>query len=1069
MPRNRLSAFIFLNLLVPSLLLGQQKKFHRVQDENGRPYGVVNSIIQDRAGFLWFGSSEGLYRYDGQHFKTLHHEINETASLSNDYVVSLAEDSQGMLWISTTHGLNRYDPFQEQMTRFIMDDDSLGEGNNYILSLLVDSKDNVWWGTSNGLFRRDAETEEVIHFHPKTPEAYVPVSTIFGLYEDSRNRIWLGTSDGLVIMDPDSLELLRWYDQDYYNAFCSGGIWAFNLQEEEDGSMMVGTSTYGLINVKEQGDSLVFQRYHMESEPALSENYINHTARMSDGSIWIGTWNGGLNIYSEKGGKAAVEQVLFNPQRRDGGLPSNQVVCSYEDRSGVTWVSTKSGLVRVLPGHKEFQVVDHLNSNLDDPNVQSVLRDRQGYLWVGTRSGLGVLDPVSFREQDFHFELVEEDGAQGLLNDNIYDIEQDLQGRIWLATYRGVFYSQVDPGTRPFFKRYGEGDALPHSFVHSILTASDGHLWICTYGGLSRIEIDSQNPNSSPIIDFGMDPRDSLSLNNSCTYDCTEDRFGNPWVGTFNGLSKHLSDEEGGRFENHIYEHRPEDLPNSNVPCLKLSEDGELWIGTRSGLSRLNQDSKGNTLSFTNYGHESGFESVVINSIEEDDQGRFWVGTTSGLYLFDPAQTVIEGQEVLDVYRKNDGLSGNVCNPRSSFRDKDGFMFFGTSSGLSYFQPSAIGADSLVPQVVITQLSVLNEVQVPSSEPASILQESISYVRSIILSAEQHTFRLSFAALNYVDPSANRYRYRLRGFDERWLDSGTRSEVSYTNLAPGHYTFELMGSNSDGVWNQEPRRLDIEIRPPWYASRMAYVVYVLVIGLISYAVFRIRLDSKLRKIRQELEFEKVRQDERERIHERTASDFHDELGHRITKILMYSNLVQLDGQDPSKTKSYADILNSNARKLSQGVRDFIWAIDAKKGKVIHLVDRLDEFIQEISVDTDIAVRSSCSDRKRCADIELTADARRQLIFIFKEGVNNAVKHSECKNLHMNYSLKEDQLEIQLTDDGKGFDPHAQPSNYGLKSIQNRCDKMGFDLELDSKKGEGTVLKVVHKLEITHMG
>ncbi|MEM9051967.1 MAG: two-component regulator propeller domain-containing protein, partial [Bacteroidota bacterium] len=951
-------ALLLLFTLVINLVNAQIYQFQELSDDLGQPYGRVTDIEQDEDGFLWLGTHEGLLRYDGIKFHTIHHEIGNPNTLTTDIIYDIDLDSKGRVWCATPEGVSCYDPRSGDVLRIVDEGGEL----NYITCILADSDDNIWWGTVQGLFRLENGATQQAKLELDSLLNGWKIKTIYGLYQDKRGRVWIGGDDGVGYFDSPEGLTGKSFDGNAFSLISKIGVWGFNFLDGENGEMYIGTEGNGLVRFEEVGDSLKLKKWTTDTQPALTENYIARTIAMSDGKIWASTWTGGINVIEFQNDSIKVEELRVG--KGNSNLPSDQIFAMFEDRSGMIWISSERGLFRSMPQRRRFRSLNTRNSNLNDPEIKSLHVSSDGHLYVGTPKGLHIINTLDKSSAQNEFIILDKKSGVGLFNDDICGITEDRNGVLWVSTFGGVYYSQPHPGLAPKFKQVKYRDTPLHSFVYSVLPVDSNAYWLCTYGKIARLEVDSTTYDRKDIEVFDMNTESDSALCNATVYYALRDNYNQVWFQTFHGLSKYVSDRNGGTFENYFSNDSLNGLANNIVDCGLTTSDGRLFLGTFGGLCEVIQDEAGAVIEFKTYGRESGLSSAIIHSIEEDSNGNLWLGTSNGLHFMDLNST---DQERVISFNTEDGLPDNDLVSRSSTKGPDGTLYFGTRNGLISFNPSSFDLGSSVANIAFNAVT--------SSEQQLLKPKNGD---TLTMNASDQLVNLSFALTDFVNPRSHIYKYRLVGFDDHWSFGEWNKEVNYTNLDAGEYTFQVTGRNADGVWSNEPLELKIFMLPAWYETNGFKVLIILLVALILYTIYRIRVRNQLRKVTEQLKLEQARKDERQKIHERTANDFHDELGHRITKIQMYANLATLSGEDKSKLSEYTRKLTSNTRKLSQGVRDFIWAIDAKKGMVIHLIERLDEFLMEMIQDQDIDHQVYCPERDYWNQIELDADLRRQL-------------------------------------------------------------------------------------------
>ncbi len=818
--RDGYKAFVCL-LLAGSLagsLHAQQPplRFEHITTEQGLSQNSVNCIFQDRTGFLWIGTQDGLHKYDGYQFTVYRHNPDEPGSLSNDLVHAIYEDQAGALWIGTYGGgLNRFDRRTETFLPFKHSPgDSTSLSGDRVSSIYEDRAGALWVGTWNGLNRFDRETASFSPFtqdfdHPDNP----PVSNnivVRSIYEDETGLLWVGSEiGGLYRLDRDARTITVYRnDPDAPNSLSSNHVTA--LHEDRRGVLWIGTQRDGLKRFDKATGTATSYRHDTGDPSSLSADYVQAIYEDGAGALWVGTEGGGLNRFD----RATGAFTRYTNDRADPhSLSSNRVTSIFEDRSGVLWVGTYGGGLNKYHRERErFTLYRHdpANANsLNDYSVHSIFEDRAGVLWVGTwHGGLTRFDRAANRFTHYV------EGIDSLRHYSVRSIYEDATSTLWIGTDgRGLY--QFDR-TRQTFTPYlhpTEGEHLWKS-IWQIYEDRVGTLWIASNRGLGRIDGTTRR-----ITRYMNDPQ---GLTHNHVRAIAEDASGALWIGTRNGLNRF--DRETETFAR--YRHDPQDpgsLSDHDILSIHIDKTGTLWIGTQRGLNRLVATSETAAL-FRRYRTAGGLPNEVIYGILEDDAGRLWMSTNQGLSHFDPETETFRNYDV------SDGLQSQEFNRGAFFKSRRGELFFGGINGLNAFFPDSIRLNLHVPPVVITAVRKLDEAVVLKG--ASVPEIALSYADKYV--------SFEYAALDYANPSKHRYAYWLDGFDEAWIEAGARRLITYTNLDPGAYVFRVKGSNNDGIWNEEGAALRLTVHPPWWRAGWAYGMYVLLLigGIVAAARFQ---------------------------------------------------------------------------------------------------------------------------------------------------------------------------------------------------------------------------------------
>ena len=814
--------------------------FQRLSIEQGLSNAIVYGILQDRQGFMWFGTEDGLNRYDGYTFKVYKCEPNNPGSLSSPVVSSLYQDRHGFLWFSTRNkGITRFDPGTETFTHFQHDDQNPASlSSNYadISPIVEDDAGMIWIGTSGGgLNRFDPETQTFTHFRHKPAD---PNSLSNDLVQaiglatslDRKQLLWIGTNFGLNRFDPTTTSFTRYlHDESNPNSLVHNTVRVIYVDPAKN-VIWLGTPA-GLDRFDPETETFTHFQHDELNPNSLSHNNVRGIIADQDGTLWISTLGGGLNHFDPGSGR-------FTSYRNDPDNPfslsDDAIHPIYRDRHGSLWIGTwSSGVNRIDPQRKKFRLFQCRNG-LSHPTVYSIYPDRQGFVWIGTwGGGLNRFDPKA--ETFTHFQHRPAD-PQSLSHNAVSQIFEDRSGVLWVGTWGGGL-NRFDRATETFTRyQYDPQDpqSLSDNSVRGIAEDARGRLWIgTTNGGVNRFD-----PSSGTFVRYPYDPQKPGLLSSRNVWHVLYDTQGVLWVGTGNGLNRMEPDAEHFQWFKHDAAD-PGSISNDTVTTMFEDHSGTLWIGTAMGLNRMDRASG----RFQQYFEQDGLPGNRIESIAEDEQGHLWIGTTQGLSKFDPRTGVFRN------YDAEDGLQSNVFYHYAAARSPDGRMYFGGLNGFSMFAPEEITDNPVIPPVRFTDFRILGQ-SVRVGEH-SILRRGIDRTDSITLSHDQSVFTIEFSALNYTAPKKNRYAYQLQGFDKDWVQTDSSKRFAhYTNLDPGRYVFRVKGSNNDALWNDSGASVEIIILPPWWKTwwfhtTLIFLLLALVLGGHRYRLSALRARSRL--------------------------------------------------------------------------------------------------------------------------------------------------------------------------------------------------------------------------------
>ncbi len=781
-------------------------EFDHLSLEDGLSQATVSCMIQDSQGFMWFGTEDGLNRFDGYTFKVYRNIQDDPTSLTDSWVNAIYEDSQGFLWLGTEGGgLNRFDPKLQTFEHYQYDaNDSHSLSSNIVLSLYQDKTGILWVGTDGGGLNRFNRRQKKFtrYLHDPKQKNSLSHNKIWAIHEDRKGNIWLGTYGGLNKFNRNDESFTHYYHEpDNPNSLSNNTV--LSIYEDRAGFLWIGTEEGGLNKFDPRQKTFIRYQYDSKDPYSLSHNAVWAIFEDNEDTLWVGT-HGGLNKFNR-----TTEQFThyqhnpLNPK----SLSHNAVWSIYQDKSDVLWISTLGGLNKFTPKGKKFihYHQDPLNpdNSLSDNNVRAILETRDGMMWFGTYTG--GLNRFDRKTNQFRYYQHDPNDPDSLSNNNIRAIFEDYEGMLWIGTY-GSGLDKFDRKTQTF-THYTHDPQNPHSLgdnnVRAIIEDSNNVLWVGTYdGGLNQF-----NPETEQFIHYLKERDKGVSSNNvKVIY---EDNQGALWIGTHNGL-----DEFDPARQHFLHYERDPDkhksLSSNGILSIYQASDNAIWVGTLSGLNKLNRTEG----TFTHYHEQDGLANEVIYGILEDTQGYLWLSTNKGISRFDPKTETIRNYDILD------GLQSNEFNIGAYYKTQDGQMFFGGINGFNRFDPTKVIDNPYVPPVVLTEFQKFNK---PFALP-----QSITVTKDIALSYKDYVFSFEFAALDFTIPTKNQYAYMLEGFDQKWnITDASRRFATYTNLSGGQYTFKVKASNNDSIWNQKGVAVHIQVSPPPWKTWWAYTLYVI--------------------------------------------------------------------------------------------------------------------------------------------------------------------------------------------------------------------------------------------------
>ena len=831
--------------------------FHRLNTEQGLSQSNVYAITQDRIGFIWIATADGLSRYDGSSFKVFRRMAGDKTTLSDNFATCLATDHTGTLWIGTRDGgLNTFNHTTGRFAAFKNSPQSSAKSisSNNVTVLYCDKQGTLWVGTDNGLNRFDPVTGTfTVFLHAKDNPTSISNNEITAIVEDAKGNLWVGTEDGLNLCDRpsgtfravcrrsrtspglESTEISAlaadgrgnlWVGTQFTGLYrigvaterveehwkanaktpfaeFSGGLFDNNIRtlyRTANDELWVGTASSGLYLLDPVRHSFTHYTYDPANNRSLSGNIIFAIHEDRSGAYWVGTFGNGLNVFHAQANVFLT--TICNPQNPND-LLSNSIYALVEDHHGFVWIGTEQGLVRYNRRTREMLTMPYKSPHTNIPSpefVRNIIEARDGRtLWLATDGGLQKFDPVTMRRTVYAGTLAKPDSTlkrrlqvlDARTIDQTFALHESRDGLIWVGT-RGAGVKVFNPRTGNFVAHYLSDPAQPslsHNFVRCIQEDSAGRTWFGTRGGgLSRF-----NPRTAEWKVFRHD------------------------------------------------DNAPNSLSHDAIFSLHFSADTLLWIGTQGGgLCCMDVRSE----QFVAWKEEHGLANNVVYGVLEDRQGDLWLSTHQGLSRMTPPNVKHQANlpRTTDAakaytpfrnYNVNDGLQNNEFNAGAYCKGASGRLYFGGLQGFNDFYPDSVRVNSYIPPIVLTGFRRFGE--------EVRLEREISVIDTLSLSYRDNVFSLEFSALSFIQSDENRFKYMLEGFDTKWISSGARHEARYTNLSGGTYTFRVKASNNDGVWNEIGKTLVIKVEPPLWEKWWFRMLLVCIFGFIGVFTYRARV------------------------------------------------------------------------------------------------------------------------------------------------------------------------------------------------------------------------------------
>jgi ligand-binding sensor domain-containing protein/anti-sigma regulatory factor (Ser/Thr protein kinase) len=1008
---------------------------------DGLARDYVNQIVQDSHGFIWFCTSEGLSRFDGYRFTN----YGTAQGLPSRMVYDLMETRGGAYWVSTGGGLVLFDP--EALTRRAADGTPASgrlfttvpfpAGARATIASIVyeDSGGRIWCGSEHGLFRLEGSPGEwrleLAERLTDNPE----LDTVRNLWGDARGTLWVATSEGFFRRDAEGrMTHFRTCEGQSLNpaqAVVADGrnhLWV---------GMGDGLCEYASANARGPLDLL---RIYKKAD-GLPGDTINTLEVTAEGELWVGV-DGGLARFAPQ----AVGGPQFVSYTTAEGLSDKNVVSLGEDDVGNIWVGTESGGAMKIArsGILSYGASD----GLKQPRINAFIEDNGGRFFVYTPDGYNViLNRLAGRS----FEETRIALPPGVtMTWGWYQAAiEDREGDWWVPTMQGMRRyvapardSQSLAGLR-LRHVYTKADGLCPDYVFRTYEDSRGDIWFSTMGHVDCV-LSRWDRAAERFVSYS--PADGLLESSPSAF--AEDGAGNLWIGFYDGG---LVRYRQGRFERFT---AADGVPEGFIRGIFLDSKRRLWVATSAGGAARVDDPAAERPSFQTYTTREGLGSDQVTCVAEDLFGRIYLGTGRGLDRLD----VPTGR--FKHYTTADGLASNFVNVCTA--DRDGSIWAGTLRGLSRLSPLQERARP-APPILVTALRV-------GGEAFPVSELGAREVAGLTLEANRNQLQIEFVGLDYAAGDVPRYQYRLEGADADWSAPSEERSVNFANLAPGSYRFMVRALNADGATSARPAAVSFRVMPPFWRRWWFVLTLTLVVIAVALLVWRMvaarrrereRADAALRRAKEE------RLAELERVRKRIATDLHDDIGASLTQITVLSEVARQTLSREGFTSEQLGQISAVSNELVEAMSDIVWAINPKKDHLSDLVHRMRRFASDVFTARGLAFGFNAPDSTR--DMQLGASVRREVFLIYKESVNNVLKHSNASRVEIEFSLEGGRLELSIRDDGRGFDPvdsvtlsgEYEPTDgtggNGLYSMRRRASEMGGRYDVRSKQGHGTTV------------
>lgn len=992
--------------------------FKRLTRENGLSNNKVNCIIQDKRGFTWIGTDDGLNRYDGNNFYIFKNKPGDSSSLSGNTITDLFEDKQGILWIATADGgITRYDYRLEPSKQFRQFKHHPGKNNsipvNIINAIKEDASGHLWLATSgagvlkfdkttetftkpygigqwtiydisfdeNGLLWAGREGGSILKVNTKTQQltidsrynnvyAKLPHMVVTRLFKDSKNNIWFGSWDKAVYRYNNATNDEESFSNNPLDNFSFGADEAIAFNEDAQGNIWIGSKTSGLYIY----DPLQRRFYNFTHDPSkegtLGNDRVNQVFIDKAGIVWLAT-NNGISIYNA--GQQQMQQNFLPSANNTDPLQ----IYDFIKMDDALWIGTSRGLyIKHADGKYEHQSLSWKGISL---SITRFFEDDDGQLYLG--SNYSVFRYHASSKNISLLENTEKDPVMSkIIESRVVSIAKDqLDGHpVLLTVPYGHYFAYYDlqdkkwvsrkDTAKQLLKRYNLSDNL----IRKIIKTSNGDLWLAN----AKHGLILLNKNGTGNSTFMNDPSRRNSISNNNVFDIKEDDKGNLWVSTYGG-----------------------------------------------GLNYFDVKQQ----AFTHFSSVNN----LLEGLSIDNKGNVWSISSGGLQKFQPATKTFTYLATPDL-EKTGGVKGNI------YKDPDGKMYVAGDGYFISFDPEKLRIDHHQPTVHFTDFSIFDE-----SFSHFLMQKEIS------LNYRQNFFNVHFAAPFYMASAPVQYSYMLQGVDKDWVNAGASTQAPYTNIGAGEYIFKVRATSTPGTWSNQVSTIRIIIKPPFWKQWWFFVLLAALAAAIAYTIYRYRINELLK---------------RQAIRNKIAQDLHDSVGSTLSSISVYSQVAKIYNEQEKKndlTGTLEKISLASGEMISE-ISDTVWAINPRNDNMETILQRMESFARPLLASQEVYFHFSYDDMVKQVNLEMTK--RKNLYLIFKEAINNAIKYANCKNIWVNISLQKAELELLVKDDGQGFERDQKKENNslsgnGLQNMNRRAKEMKGSVVVDAAPEKGTAIRL----------
>jgi len=1082
--------------------------FEHLNEEDGLSNDYVTCILQDSKGYMWFGTRNGLNKYDGYKFTIYRNNPLDSCSIKQNNISALFEDSEGNLWIATRavfgnrkgrliSSLCIYNRENDIFKSYINDPtDSLSFNNSVVTSISEDESKNILFSTKKGMLKFNNNnffpikvdlTKEKIYDlrlntifklnHEKNfrlligsnkniftytnnenltdiskfPE-FIKLTTLYGknvisIFEDSKNNLWFGIHSGKINKYGGLLKYNIQLDSviNYSENKYFKNNYVYNIIEDSFGNIWFGTSK-GLVKLDENKKQF-FKYSNIPNDPfSISKGAIKALFLDHSGVLWIGNRSGGINIINKQNNQF---NYYSSDPLNENTISNNFIRSIYQDLERNFWIGTNRGLNKFDLSKNRFN--RFFQNDKRDVMITSIMQNSKDYLWLGTRKfGLYKFNMKTGRIKNYlQYDMNKSiKGNIPIGKNRIRKIYKDKKENIWIGTSKGLFkYNDIQNKFISVLDNYNIKGITKNIIINDIYEYNYKgfhELWVGTQGK-GLIKIDILN---NIVKRYSYKKQKLSSLSNNYIWSIFKDKNNNIWCSTYGGLNKYNRDKDD--FVHYKFD--TDTLANDVNKVIMEDSQGTIWVGNNHGLFKYNS----NLDKFILYGESHGIPESRIDGIIEDNDEFLWI-------TFDKKIVKLElKSEKSILYKIPYSLENHIQIRNQSYKSKNGEIIFSGKNGFILFDPKKIINNKSIPNIVLTDFQIFNksiEIKKNGSdydENVVLLDKHISETDEIKIPFDKDVFSIEFAALDFGNPEKNKYAYKLDGVDPDWVyTDASRRFATYNQLNPGEYVFHVKGTNNDGIWNEEGTSLKIIITPLWWQTTLFKIYIIILILGIAGLIYYNKINALKKKHLLQEEFTRKLVDSQEMERKRIASELHDSHGQNL---LVISNEMQYFTKEHGEYKKNLQPVTEIIQESIDEIRNISYALHPHQLDKLGLVKTIKSMAKKVSSSSKVKFDVSIDDIDNVFDKNIEINIYR----IIQEAINNIIKHADATKTEINIKKNIDSVDILINDNGHGFDVNDNlktATGLGLSGIHERVNLIQGKINIDSHIGKGTKINI----------